>query len=139
MGVATGAIGIGMLVADYLNLPFAYVRPKPKAHGRQNLIEGHLEPNSNVIVIEDLISTGGSSLQAVQALRDNGISVKAMFALFTYGFQIADDNFERAGVTLHTLSNYEHLLEQGLQEERFDKQILEVLRDWRTSPSTWNK
>lgn len=139
VGVATGAIGIGMLVADYLNLPFAYVRPKPKAHGRQNQIEGHLEPNSNVIVIEDLISTGGSSLQAVQALRDNGISVKAMFALFTYGFQIADDNFEKAGVTLHTLSNYEHLLEQGLQEERFDKQILEVLRDWRTSPSTWNK
>src|SRR6476620_11969128 len=109
-GVATGAIGIGMLVAEYMGLPFVYVRPEPKKHGRQNQIEGFLQSGQNVVVVEDLISTGGSSLQAVQALREAGANVKGMAAIFSYGFNIASKNFKNANVDLYTLSNYENLL-----------------------------
>ena len=109
-GVATGAIGIGALVADYLNLPFCYIRPEAKKHGRQNKIEGYIEEGQNVVVVEDLISTGKSSLLAVEALREANVNVKGMIAIFTYGFPTADENFEKARVTLNTLSDYSNLL-----------------------------
>ena len=112
-GVATGAIGIGVLVADYLNLPFCYIRPEAKSHGRQNKIEGYLEENQSVVVVEDLISTGKSSLLAVDALREAKANVKGMIAIFSYGFPVAKENFKKANVSLHTLSNYENLLEQA--------------------------
>ena len=109
-GVATGAIGIGMLVAEYMGLPFVYVRPEPKKHGRQNQVEGFLQKGQNVVVVEDLISTGNSSLLAVQAIKDAGANVKGMVAIFTYGFDIAEENFKNANVDLYTLSNYQNLL-----------------------------
>ena len=136
-GVATGAIGLGALVAEQLNLPFVYVRPKPKAHGRQNQIEGWLEPNSTVVVIEDLISTGKSSLQAVDALRDFGANIKGMLAIFSYNFPVAQDNFELSKVQLNTLSNYEHLLEQALESGHINATDAELLKSWRLSPETW--
>jgi len=136
-GVATGAIGLGTLVAEQLNLPFVYVRPKPKAHGRQNQIEGWLEPNSTVVVIEDLISTGKSSLQAVDALRDFGANIKGMLAIFSYNFPVAQDNFELSKVQLNTLSNYEHLLGQALESGHINATDAELLKSWRLSPETW--
>ena len=113
VGVATGEIGIGALVADKLNLPFVYVRPEPKSHGRQNQIEGHLEAHQTVVVIEDLISTGKSSLNAVKALKAIDANVKGMLAIFTYGFETADKNFKEENTELHTFSNYDHLIEQA--------------------------
>jgi orotate phosphoribosyltransferase len=111
-GVATGAIAIGVLVAQQLNVPFIYVRPEPKKHGRKNQIEGFLEKNKSVVVVEDLISTGKSSLNAVAALKEEGANVKGMVAIFNYGFDLATKNFKDANVKLNTLSDYEHLLEQ---------------------------
>ena len=136
-GVATGAIGLGALVAEQLNLPFVYVRPKPKAHGRQNQIEGWLENNSSVVVIEDLVSTGKSSLQAVDALRDFGAQVKGMLAVFSYNFPIASENFKKSEVQLHTLSNYDHLLEQALDSGHITDTDAGLLKSWRLSPETW--
>jgi len=136
-GVATGAIGLGALVAEQLNLPFVYVRPKPKAHGRQNQIEGWLENNSSVVVIEDLVSTGKSSLQAVDALRDFGAQVKGMLAIFSYNFPIASENFKKSEVQLHTLSNYDHLLEQALDSGHITDTDAGLLKSWRLSPETW--
>lgn len=137
VGVATGAIGIGILVADYLNVPFAYVRPEPKKHGRKNQIEGHLEPNSNVVVIEDLISTGKSSLMAVEALKNSNMTVKGMLAIFTYGFDTATHNFKEAGITLNTLSDYAHLLEQASDSKYITEAQKQTLGNWRKAPSTW--
>lgn len=137
-GVATGAIGIGMLVADYLNLPFIYVRPDAKGHGRKNQIEGFIEKGQNVVVVEDLISTGKSSLNAVKALRDGGISIKGMVAIFSYGFKISEENFEKESVELHTLGNYETLLEQALQTNYITESELELLTEWNANPSEWN-
>jgi orotate phosphoribosyltransferase len=137
-GVATGAIGIGMLVADYLNLPFIYVRPDAKGHGRKNQIEGFIEKGQNVVVVEDLISTGKSSLNAVKALRDGGISIKGMVAIFSYGFKISEENFEKESVELHTLGNYETLLEQALQTNYIAESELELLTEWNANPSEWN-
>ncbi|ARV11284.1 orotate phosphoribosyltransferase [Gilvibacter sp. SZ-19] len=136
-GVATGAIGIGMLVADYMNLPFIYVRPEPKKHGRQNQIEGILEEHQSVVVVEDLISTGKSSLNAVKALREANAQVKGMLALFSYGFDTATTNFEEAQVQLHTLSNYQHLLEQAEKSKYITKDELETLQQWRKDPANW--
>lgn len=136
-GVATGAIGIGMLVADYLNLPFVYVRPEAKKHGRQNKIEGHLEKGQSVVVIEDLISTGKSSLNAVDALREGGAQVKGMLALFTYGFEFAQENFKEYNLNLHTLSDYDHLIIQAQSAGHFSNQEIELLKSWRKDPSTW--
>ncbi len=138
-GVATGAIGIGLLVAEALDLPFVYVRPEPKKHGRQNQIEGHLEPGKKVIVIEDLISTGKSSLQAVEALKENGADIIGMAAIFTYEFQVATDNFEAAEIELTTLSNYSSLLESAVQQNYISKEDLETLQEWRVNPSEWNQ
>ncbi|WP_136479939.1 orotate phosphoribosyltransferase [Cognatitamlana onchidii] len=137
-GVATGAIGIGMLVAEYLGLPFIYVRPDAKGHGRKNQIEGFVESGQNVVVVEDLISTGKSSLNAVKALKEANVNVKGMIAIFTYGFDIATDNFKNADIRLNTLSNYENLLEQALETNYISKKDLETLSEWNTNPSEWD-
>lgn len=137
-GVATGAIGIGMLVAEYLNLPFIYVRPEPKKHGRGNQIEGMLESGQNVVVVEDLISTGKSSLNAVKALKNEGANVKGMIAIFTYGFDVATKNFEEAGLDLHTLSSYEYLIEQAVETNYVSNNQIETLQQWRAQPDSWN-
>ncbi|MDR0227742.1 MAG: orotate phosphoribosyltransferase, partial [Flavobacteriaceae bacterium] len=138
-GVATGAIGIGLLVAEALELPFVYVRPEPKKHGRQNQIEGQLEAGKSVIVIEDLISTGKSSLQAVEALKENGANILGMAAIFTYEFQVAEDNFKNAGIELTTLSNYTSLLENAVNQKYISDSDLETLQEWRKNPSEWNQ
>ena len=138
-GVATGAIAIGVLVAQELGVPFIYVRPEPKKHGRKNQIEGHLESGQNVVVIEDLISTGNSSLNAVEALKEAGAVVKGMVAIFSYGFEVADKNFEEKGVRLTTLSNYENLLEQALDSKYVTSKELVTLNDWRKNPSEWKQ
>ncbi|MFD2915911.1 orotate phosphoribosyltransferase [Psychroserpens luteus] len=137
-GVATGAIGIGILVAEYLGLPFIYVRPEAKSHGRQNQIEGFVESGQNVVVVEDLISTGKSSLNAVKALKEANVNVKGMVAIFSYGFEVAKNNFEAANVDLHTLSNYENLLEQALDTKYITAKEQEVLALWNANPSEWN-
>ncbi|CAA0143559.1 orotate phosphoribosyltransferase [Tenacibaculum maritimum] len=138
-GVATGAIAIGILVAQELGVPFVYVRPEPKKHGRKNQIEGHLESGQNVVVIEDLISTGKSSLNAVKALKESKATVKGMVAIFSYGFEVANQNFEQDHISLTTLSNYEYLLEQALDNKYITSEELRTLEDWRLSPSTWNQ
>ena len=135
--VATGAIGIGMLVAEYLSLPFAYVRPEPKGHGRKNQIEGNLEEGQTVVVIEDLISTGNSSLNAVKALKEAGANVKGMFAIFTYGFDTSTKNFENTDVELHTLSDYDHLIETAQSTNYINMDEAIVLRKWREDPVNW--
>ena len=137
-GVATGAIGIGALVADYLNVPFCYVRPEAKSHGRQNKIEGHLDPNTTVVVIEDLISTGKSSLMAVEALKESKAKVKGMLAIFSYGFQTAEDNFKDANVALNTLSNYEMLLEEAERSQFINTEEAKLLAEWRKDPANWS-
>ena len=136
-GVATGAIGIGTLVADYLNLPFIYVRPEPKKHGKQNQIEGLSPSGKTVVVIEDLISTGMSSLNAIKALKAEGAIVKGMAAVFTYGFNIAADNFKEAIVDLYTLSDYDHLLEQAMDTNFITADQKVTLQNWRQQPETW--
>jgi len=137
-GVATGAIAIGALVAEELGVPFIYVRPEAKKHGRKNQIEGFLDTGKNVVVIEDLISTGGSSLKAVEALKAHGATVKGMVALFTYGFDIASKNFEDANVALYTLSNYENLIEQAADTNYISTSEKRTLQEWRENPSEWN-
>jgi orotate phosphoribosyltransferase len=136
-GVATGAIGIGILVAEYLGLPFVYVRPEPKKHGRQNQIEGFLQKGQNVVVVEDLISTGNSSLLAVEALKEAGANVKGMVAIFTYGFDVSVENFKKANVELYTLSNYDNLLELAVAKNYITEEEQHTLQEWRVSPSTW--
>lgn len=138
-GVATGAIAIGVLVAQELGVPFVYIRPEAKKHGRQNLIEGHIEKGQNVVVIEDLISTGKSSLQAVEALKQADVNVKGMVAIFTYGFELAKTNFKKNNIELTTLSSYEFLLEQALESQYISVKQLETLQDWRKNPSEWNQ
>ena len=137
-GVATGAIGIGMLVAEYLGLPFIYVRPEAKGHGRQNQIEGFVQKGQNVVIVEDLISTGKSSLNAVKALKEAEVHVKGMVAIFSYGFEVATENFKKENITLHTLSNYESLLEQALATNYIAQKELETLSVWNSNPSKWN-
>jgi len=136
-GVATGAIGIGALVADYLDLPFIYIRPEAKKHGRQNRIEGRLDPDQTVVVVEDLISTGKSSLLAVEALNAVNAQVNGMVAIFTYGFTVAEENFAKANVRLNTLSNYENLLEQAKDSNYINSQEAATLAVWREDPSQW--
>ena len=137
-GVATGAIGVGILVAQELGLPFVYVRPEPKKHGRMNQVEGFLQKGQNVVVVEDLISTGNSSLLAVDALRNEGANIKGMAAIFTYGFPVAEENFKNANVDLFTLSNYENLLELAVDKEYIAEAELDLLTEWRKNPSGWD-
>ena len=136
-GVATGAIGIGMLVAETLNLPFIYIRPEAKKHGRQNQIEGIVPEGKNVVVVEDLISTGKSSLAAVEALHKCEANVLGMVAIFTYGFDVAEENFKNANVTLNTLSNYEKLIVHAQEKEYISANQIETLKQWRLNPSEW--
>ena len=138
-GVATGAIGIGMLVADIMNLPFIYVRPNSKKHGRKNQIEGYFSEGQNVVVIEDLISTGNSSLVAVEALREANLIVKGMISIFTYGFPISYENFNNNNVELYTLSSYDVLLEHALEIKYINDDEFKVLNEWKQNPSEWQK
>ena len=137
-GVATGAIGIGMLVAEYMGLPFIYVRPEAKGHGRQNQIEGFIERGQNVVVVEDLISTGKSSLNAVAALKEEKVNVKGMIAIFSYGFDVAAENFKKNKVELYTLGNYESLLQQALETNYISEKELNILSEWNSNPSEWD-
>ncbi|MDE6819034.1 MAG: orotate phosphoribosyltransferase [Muribaculaceae bacterium] len=136
-GVATGAIAQGALVADTLALPYVYVRSSPKDHGLENLIEGNLKPGQKVVVVEDLISTGGSSLKAVQAIRNAGCEVVGMVAMFSYGFPVAEKAFKEAGVELVTLSNYNAMLEVALATNYIHADDVETLKEWRKDPSVW--
>lgn len=136
-GVATGAIAQGALVADTLSLPYVYVRSTPKDHGLENLIEGNLKPGQKVVVIEDLISTGGSSLKAVQAIRNAGCEVVGMAAIFTYGFPVAEEAFKNADVKLITLSNYNSMLEAALASGYIKGEDVETLKEWRKDPANW--
>ncbi len=138
-GVATGAIAQGALVAEELGLPFIYVRSSPKDHGLENLIEGDLRPKQKVVVIEDLISTGGSSLKAVEAIRKDGSEVLGMVAIFTYGFGTAEEKFKNAKVKLTALSNYDAVLTEAVATNYIDEKDLETLREWRKNPSVWKK
>ena len=136
-GVATGAIPQGALVADALNLPFVYVRSTPKDHGLENLIEGELKPGTKVVVVEDLISTGGSSLKAVEAIRNYGCEVVGMVASYTYGFDVAEKAFKDANVELVTLTNYEAVVAQALATGYIKEEDVELLNQWRKAPSEW--
>jgi orotate phosphoribosyltransferase len=137
-GVATGAIAQGALVADLIGKPFIYIRSAPKGHGLENLIEGDLKPGQKVVIIEDLISTGGSSLKAAQAVRDCGGEVLGMVAIFTYGFQVAHDNFKEAGINLTTLSNYQTLLKVAADIGYVSSDDIATLEEWRKNPSEWS-
>ena len=138
-GVATAGIPQGALVAEALNVPFIYVRSNPKGHGMENMIEGKVTAGQKVVVIEDLVSTGGSSLKAVADLRNAGIEVLGMAAIFTYGFDIAAENFKEANVTLNSLSNYKLLLQEALKRGYVIDAQLPHLESWRSNPSTWGK
>ena len=136
-GVATAGIAHGALVADALDLPFMYVRPKPKEHGMGNLIEGRVVKNQKVVVVEDLVSTGGSSLKAVEALRAAGFKVLGMVSVFSYGFDVASRNFYEADVSLISLSDYGHLLSQAVQEKYVGEEEIISLKAWRVDPAHW--
>lgn len=138
-GVATAGIAQGALVADLLNLPFAYVRPEPKKHGMGNQIEGRLERGQKVVLMEDLISTGGSSLKVVDALRKEGVEVVGMIAIFTYGFDTAVANFQDKGVSYRVLSTYNHLINAALEKQYVTEDQLLNLSDWRKAPDTWGR
>lgn len=136
-GVATAAIAQGVLVAEAMGMPFVYVRPTPKDHGMKNQIEGEVLPNHSCVVIEDLVSTGKSSLQAVQVLKDAGVIVKGMVCIFSYGFKVADDNFRKAGCPVYSLSNYETLLKKAVDEGYIKDNDVHTLAAWRENPDTW--
>ena len=136
-GVATGAIAQGALVADALHLPFVYVRSKPKDHGLENLIEGELRPGMKVVVVEDLISTGGSSLKAVEAIRRNDCEVVGMVASYTYGFHVAEQAFSDAGVKLVTLTDYDHVVAKAVETGYISPNDVDLLNEWRKDPAHW--
>lgn len=138
-GVATGAIAHGVLVAELLNLPFVYVRSAPKGHGLENLIEGDLKPGQKVVVIEDLVSTGGSSLKAAQAITDYGAEVSGMVAIFSYGFPQATESFTKAGLQLTTLSQYDVLIKTAIENGEIRESDLHKLMQWREDPANWGK
>lgn len=136
-GVATAGIPQGALVAEELGLPFIYVRSKSKGHGLQNMIEGKIEKGQKVLLVEDLISTGGSSLAAADALNEAGADVVGMVAIFTYGFKTSEDNFKEKGVDLVVLSDYHHLLDHAQDERMFENEVLKTLKEWREDPGNW--
>lgn len=138
-GVATGAIAQGALVAEELGLPFVYIRSSPKDHGLENLIEGDLKPGQKVVVIEDLISTGGSSLNAVKAVRNNGSEVLGMVGIFSYGMPISTEKFKENNVKLITLTHYDAILEEALATEYITKEEVETLKEWRKDPANWRR
>ena len=136
-GVATGAIAQGALVADLMELPFIYVRASAKGHGRKNLVEGRMEPGQKVVVVEDLVSTGGSSLKAVEAIREAGGEVTGMVAIFSYGFPVAEEAFGKAGIQLHTLSDYHTLIGMALETGYVQESHVKLLEQWRADPAAW--
>jgi len=136
-GVATGAIAQGVLVADLLGLPFVYIRSAPKDHGLENLIEGELRTDAKVVIVEDLVSTGGSSLKAVKAVRDFGCDVVGMVAIYTHGFPIVEESFKEAKVPLYTLSNYNAVIEEALRINYITEDDIAVLQEWRKDPGGW--
>jgi len=136
-GVATAGIPQGALVAEMMGLPFVYVRPKPKEHGMGNLIEGKVEKGARVVLVEDLISTGGSSLKAAQAMQEAGCKVIGMVAIFTYGFETAEKNFAEAGIPLVCLSDFTHLLQQAVAQKYLDENQLVYVKSWRLDPANW--
>ena len=138
-GVATGAIAQGALVADRLGLPFIYVRSSAKDHGTGKLIEGDVTPGKSAIVVEDLVSTGGSSLRAVDALRNAGVNVLGMVAIFTYGFSVAEDNFRKSGVKLNSLADYHTLIDTGVKSGYIQPEYLDTLKKWREDPQKWRQ
>jgi orotate phosphoribosyltransferase len=138
-GVATAAIAQGALVAEAMGLPFVYVRSSPKEHGMANLIEGELKPGQSVVVVEDLISTGGSSLKAVDALRNADCKVKGMISVFTYGFKTAEENFKKAKCAFHSLCNYDTLVEKALETNYISKNEIKTLKAWRDAPGEWGQ
>ena len=138
-GVATGAIPQGALVADALMLPFVYIRNKPKDHGLENLIEGELNPGTKVVVVEDLISTGGSSLKAVEAVRKSGCEVIGMVASYSYGFDVAKEAFTNANVELVTLTDYDHVVAEALETGYITSDDVQLLNEWRKDPANWKK
>lgn len=138
-GVATGAIAHGVLVAEKLGLPFIYVRSKPKGHGLENLIEGDLKPDQKVVIIEDLISTGGSSLKAAEAISGFGGNVLGMVSIFTYNFDVAKENFKKAGIELTSLSKYQVLIDTALELGEISEDQVETLMEWRKDPANWGK
>lgn len=138
-GVATGGIPHGAMAADQLKLPFIYVRSKPKGHGLGNQIEGVLKKGSKVVVVEDLISTGGSSLEACKALQEAGADVVGLVAIFTYGFPVAEEAFKKAGIPFYTLSNYPEMIKEAQSRGLVSDDQMETLAAWRESPSTWGK
>ncbi|HQP01769.1 MAG TPA: orotate phosphoribosyltransferase, partial [Bacteroidia bacterium] len=137
--VATGAIAQGALVSESMGLPFIYVRPEPKQHGAKNQIEGDISQIHSVVVVEDLISTGKSSLNAVAALRNSGIIVKGMVSIFNYGFDVARESFKNAQCPLYSLSNYDVMITKALQSKYINEGQMESLKDWREHPDSWNK
>jgi len=138
-GVATGGIAIGVLVAEAMDLPFIYVRSEAKKHGLNNQVEGQLIPGQRVVVIEDLVSTGKSSLQAVSALREAGAEVSGMVAIFTYGFQLARDQFKSASCSLHTLSYFDALVQKAVEMNAIEARHQQALADWKTNPEKWSE
>jgi len=138
-GVATAGIPHGALVADLLKMPFVYVRSKPKAHGMGNQIEGHLEPNKKVLVIEDLISTGKSSMEAIEALRAADAQIEGLCSVFSYGFDVSKELFQKENIPVQSLSNYNALLEVALEQKVIEASNMEVLQTWRENPSAWGK
>ena len=138
-GVATGAIAIGVLVAEQLGLPFIYVRSKPKGHGLENLIEGDLKPFQKVVIIEDLVSTGISSLKAAEAVNNFGGDVVGMVSIFTYNFPHAKENFRKAGIELTSLSRYQILIDLSLEKGEITKDQIDSLMEWREDPANWGK
>jgi orotate phosphoribosyltransferase len=136
-GVATGAIAQGALVADLLGLPFVYIRSAPKDHGLENLIEGELKPDAKVVIIEDLVSTGGSSLKAVHAVRNFGCEVVGMVAIFTYGFEVSETSFKETRVPLTTLSNYNAVIEEAVRTNYITEDDIAILQEWRKDPANW--
>jgi orotate phosphoribosyltransferase len=138
-GVATAAIAQGALVSEALGLPFVYVRSSAKDHGRQNTIEGEVKPNLTAVVIEDLVSTGGSSLKAVEELKKNGVIVKGLVSIFSYGFETATENFKKAACPFYSLCDYEILLKQALSTGNITESDLEMLQEWRKDPANWKK
>lgn len=137
-GVATGAIAQGVLVAQEMGLPFVYVRPEPKGHGLENQVEGMIEKEQSVVVVEDLVSTGGSSLKAVDALRKAGCRVKGMIAIFSYNFPLAEENFKKNNCSLITLCDYDSLLQKALDSKFIKSGEIETLNEWRMNPKEWN-
>lgn len=136
-GVATAGIPQGALIADTLGLPYIYVRSKPKDHGMENMIEGHISPGNKVVLVEDLISTGGSSLKAAEALKNYGVDVLGIVAIFTYGFPQAEENFKKAGVKGIALSSYDHLLKTAREKGLVKEEQMEMLKSWRNNPESW--